>query len=190
MYFTPALALLPTPIRKSLHNAEATYHKMVEVILNNQDKITLIQSIQKEFPNMLRRPDGRGGYSIMSTDSGVPSFCLYACVASFGEASGILARLKEAGYKMGGKEYGYPKDNKYNMSREFRLEKKSKSIFIWDYIYLTLFALKELGANCKAVSIGYDVPPGPESYSEKFVLVCDEIEEIALKQDVEDPNFL
>jgi len=184
MWFTPALTLLPMPIQIAARQELANYNESIERLLDDQDKTDLVMGIVRDFKDLVKKPDGKLGWAISLSHHNSPQFTIYCCVKSFSDVAPIVKILAEAGYII------YPEateDNKYSMSRTFTFKKGE--YWQWDHIKIVAFALEKLGAECRAVSIGYErtshVTP-----VERFKLVCDDLEEKALKSDINNPNYL
>ena len=171
-------------IQKAVREYKATYHNAIEHLLDNSDKTNLVMGIVRDFKDLVRKPNGKRGWDILLWANGAPLFTIYCCVRNFSDVSPIAKRLEPAGYIL---HPNSTEDNKWNMSRTYSFKKGGK--YSGDKINVVAYALEELGAKCRAVSIGYG-----ERFSfapeEQFKLVCDELEETALKADVEDPNYL
>ena len=170
------------PIQQAVRQQQDNHHKSVQYLLDNPEKTNLVMGIVRDFKHMVRKPDGKLGWSISLNQYSSPEFSIYCCVKSFSNVSPIVKILADAGYKIRPES---TEDNQYSMSRKFLFCKGS--YYNWDRINILAFALKELGAECRAVSIGYS--RGVSSI-EEFKLVCDDMEEAALKMDIENPNYL
>ncbi len=184
MYFTTMLTLLPRPIQKEIKRLEQCHHRSVEYLLDNPDKTNLVMGIVKKFPDLVRKPDGKRGWDITLLNFESPLFTIYCCVQNFSDISPISEILTKSGYPIDAEA---SEDNKYNMSRKYIFRKGSE--YSSDKIHVVAYALKELGASCRAVSIGYSKPYdfGPV---EQYRLVCDDLEATAVAADIADPNYL
>ena len=183
-HFTPALWLLPAVVRKEVSLNKRSNRRKMARTLTHSDLISKILALADKY-EMIRKPNGGKGIGVSLRSDGAPTFSIYCCGASFSDADPVAKEITKLGYTL---DPASTSDQVYSMSRRFVFKKRCGE---WDsdYIHLIVYSLKELGGNCRAVSLGYDRTLTPDPV-EKFKLVCDEFEAAIVAQDHRDPNYL
>ncbi len=170
---------MPEEAEKALSNYVKEQEKSMLIFNSTIPAMRVISNLNSEFPDIVRHPiKGRKHWDVNLYWSSV-SIQIYCCVGSFNDLIPIAEKFFKLGYTI--QEH---RDDPLNKSRTYVLYGEFNDICC--YLYLVAFTLKELGSTCKVVSLGYDAVPSP---TEKFALVCDEVEEAALIQDRDDINY-
>lgn len=170
-----AIALMSRPAQDAISEWSRRYDNITKGAIVAEEVCRIAQRAQMLYPKLVRHPEpNKRAIKVFLFEFAPksPDIYVYCCVRSFNLVKPVISLFEEFGYKLSKRIT----DCQYSMSRTFQIEKGK---YPHPIIYIKAFALEELGADCKVVEIGYIAgsPGKPE-----FRLVCDELEEKALKQ--------
>ena len=167
------IASLSDEVKVAIAEREIQNDKFMRCAVNSDRIVKIAKEVKRLYPNIVRHPQGKAAFKVLVYSFiEEPDIIIHCCVANFADIAPIVKILEQYDYK----QYEKPVDNKYSISREFIYTKEKYGL---TYIKIIAFALKDLGADCRVVEIGYE----PMSkLAPIFRIVCDELEEKAIKK--------